>query len=126
LIGEFVNNTDSLSKDEINLLQSWENHHIKGEFRLVKYEPEYAVLMLAEKDKAQKLYAVKGMTTSIAEAMHRQLPVMLETVLLPFEDKIIYDSFIASHSVSFGSGIRGLLEDDYNKAKDEFGITKKL
>ncbi|MGL5513085.1 MAG: hypothetical protein ACRDBM_07675, partial [Sporomusa sp.] len=93
---------------------------------LVKYEPEYAVLMRMDKGKASKLYGVKGMTTSIAEAMHSHLPVMLETVLLPFGDKIVYDSFMASHSIEFGAGIRDMFEDEYANSKDKYGIITKL
>jgi len=70
--------------------------------------------------------AVKGMSTSIAEAMRRKLPVMLETVLLPFGDKIIYDSFMASDTVTFGDGIRKMLDDDCARAKDMYGIITKL
>jgi uncharacterized protein YecA (UPF0149 family) len=126
VIGEFVNSTDTLSDEETRLLQLWEKSHIKGQFILVKYEPKFAVLMQAEKDKAPQLYAVKGMTTSIAEAMHRKLPVILETVLLPLGDKIIYDSYMISHDIRLGDGIRNTVEDEYIQAKDMFGIKTKL
>jgi len=82
--------------------------------------------MRMDKNKPCKLYAVKGMTTSIAEAMHRRLPVMLETVLLPFGEKIVYDSFMASQNIDFGDGIRDMFEDEFTKAKDKFGIIMKL
>jgi len=125
-IEEFINGRGDLSDNEINLLQSWEKRHIKGQFLLMKYENEYAVLMRADKGKDPKLYAVKGMSTSIAEAMHRDLPVMLDTVLLPFGDKIIYDSFMISLPLTFGDGMREMLYDDYARAKDMYGITTKL
>ena len=123
MIEEFVNSTDSLSDEEIGLLRLWEERHIKGEFLLMKYESEYAVLMQMGKDEVPKLYAVKGITNSIAGVMHRELPVMLETVLLPFGDKIIYDSFMASHAITFGDGVRTMFDDEYIKAKDMYGIT---
>ena len=82
--------------------------------------------MRMDKDADPRLYAVKGMSTSIAETMHRKLPVMLGTVLLPFGDKIIYDSFMASDALTFGDGIRKLLDDDYARAKDMYGITTSL
>ena len=126
IIGEFISSTDKLSDEEISLLQSWEKNHIKGQFLLVKYESEYAIIMRTDKDEPSKLYAVKGMTTSIAEAMHRQLPVMLDTVLLPFKDKIIYDSFMASHNISFGDGIKEMFEKEYVESKDMYGIIRKL
>jgi hypothetical protein len=125
-IEEFINGCGDLSDEEIRLLQSWEKRHIKGQFLLMRYENEYAVLMRTDKGEDPKLYAVKGMSTSIAEAMHRKLPVMLDTVLLPFGDKIIYDSFMASLPLLFGDGMREILDDDYARAKDMYGITMKL
>jgi hypothetical protein len=126
LIGEYLDNTPKLSGEEISLLQSWEKHHIIGQFLLIKYEPEYAVFMRMDKGKSQKIYAVKGMTTSVSKAIHRQLPVMVETVLLPFGEKIIYDSLIASYAVEFGSGIQDVFKDEYAKSMAKYGIITQL
>jgi hypothetical protein len=93
---------------------------------LIRYEPDGAVLMRTDKGEENRLYIVKGMTTSIAEVMSRRLPVMLETVLLPFNDKIIYDSFMASYSVGFGEGIKNSLEEEYNEAKETYGLASTL
>jgi len=125
-IEEFISGSGDLSDEEIRLLQSWEKRRIKGQFLLMKYENEYAVFMRVDKEEDPKLYAVKGMSTSIAEAMRRELPVMLDTVLLPFGDKIIYDSFMTSHFLVFGNGMRKMFNDDYSRAKDMYGITTKL
>ena len=124
LIGKFIANTDGLSGEEVKLLQSWEKNHVKGQFALIKYLPDAAVFMRMEKGETDKLYAVKGMTTSIAEAMQRKLPVMLETVLLPFGDKIIYDSFMGSHDIEFGGNVMEMFEREYAEAKH--GIITKL
>ena len=129
LIGEFISDSGSngnLDGEEISLLHSWENRHIKGQFALVKYAPDAAILMQIEEDTESMLYAVKGMTASIAETMHRKLPVMLETVLLPFKDKIIYDSFMASRDVQFGNWITDMFEGEYTKLEQKNGIITKL
>jgi hypothetical protein len=126
VITEFTGSGSMLSKGEISLLQSWEKRHIKDQFMLMRYEPDSAVLMQADKGGETKLYAVKGMTTSIAEAMSRRLPVMLETVLLPFNDKIIYDSFMASYDVDFGNNIKSSFDEEYNAAKEKHGIISTL
>lgn len=126
LIGEFAHSNAKLSGEEAGLLQAWKNHHIQGRFILMKYTPDSAILMRMDDHEAPLLYAVKGITDSIAEAMHRRLPVMLETVLLPFHDRIIYDSFMASHAIDFGDGIREAFEDAYNQSNDENGIIAKL
>jgi hypothetical protein len=126
LITEFTGTDHTLSKEEISLLLSWKERHIKGLFMLMRYEPDSAVFMRVDKGEENKLYAVKGMTTSIAEAMGRRLPVMLETVLLPFNDKIIYDSFMASYDVGFGKGIQSSLDEEYNEAKETYGVISTL
>ncbi|MDR1654350.1 MAG: hypothetical protein LBR96_00020, partial [Treponema sp.] len=92
----------------------------------MKYEPDSAVLMRVDKGEKSKLYAVKGMTASIAEAMGRRLPVMVDTVLLPFNNKIIYDSFMASYDVSFGKNIISSFDEEYNEAKEKYGIISTL
>lgn len=126
VIDEFIRSKNRLSPEEIQIVQSWETHHIKGQFVLMKYEPEYAVLMRIDKGHDVKLYAVKGMTNAIAQTMQRQLPVMLDTVLLPFRDKIIYDSFLASHSIGFGDGIREMFAEECAKSKSKYGIITKI
>jgi hypothetical protein len=126
VITEFTGNCGTLSNEEISLLQSWEKRHIKSLFMIIRYEPDGAVLMQAGADGENRLYAVKGMTTSIAEAMGRRLPIMLETVLLPFNDKIIYDSFISTYDVGFGENIKSSLDAEYNAAKEKYGHISTL
>jgi hypothetical protein len=126
LIRDFLNSGAALSETEAGLLNAWEKRYVKGQFLLMKYEGDYAVLMRTEKGEKSKLYGVKGMTTSIAESMNYELPVMLETVLLPFQDKIVYDSFLIAQKISFGKNIRGSFNEEYQQAKDEFGIQTQL
>jgi len=126
IISELINEGNHLTDKEIELFQLWEKHHIMDKFVLFKYEPEYAVFMHSIDEKNTKLYAVKGLKTSIAEMMHRKLPIMLNTVLLPFEGKIVYDSFISSYHLSFGGGIMEVLEKDYKNAMESFGVITKI
>ena len=126
IISEFVESADYLTYEEINLLVSWERQHIKGRFALLKYSPWHAVLMRFDEGKDAKLYAVLGMTSSIAEAVHSKLPVMLDMVLLPFRDKIIYDSFLAPYSIGYGSGAVRMFDEQYAKSENQYGITSTL
>lgn len=126
LISDFIASDDDLSEDEVKLLKSWKAHHLKWNFILVKYEPDYAVLMHLQSGKANRLYGVKGMTTSICQSMHQRLPIVLETVLLPFGDFIVYDSFISNNEIEYGAGLTDMFNQEYEDAKKEFGITTKL
>jgi hypothetical protein len=54
------------------------------------------------------------------------LPVLTQTVLLPFEDRIVYDGLMSSYNVSFGPGIRRNLNEDFKTAKHRHGIVTLL
>jgi hypothetical protein len=126
IIGAFLSGVSGLSDEERALLQSWQTRFIKDEFILMKHTPEYSILLSMQSGKPCKLYGVKGMTSAIAEAVHQQLPTMFKTVLLPFKDKIIYDSFMSLHNIAFGKGVKDMFTEEYIKAKDKFGIITTL
>jgi hypothetical protein len=126
MISRFIEDTKHLTYEEIRLLNSWEKHHIKGQFVLMKYTPWHAVLMRIEKGKDTRLYAVMGMTSSIAEAVHSRLPVMLETVLLPFENKIVYDSLLSTYPIGYGDGMINMFEEEFTKSEEKHGIITNL
>jgi len=103
-------------EEKAELLKSWRDRHIKGMFLIVDYKPEYAVVMGFNEKQGDILYAIKGITRSIADVLQHELPVQIETVLLPFKDKIIYDCFLSSMNLSFGKTIRGMFSETYKKA----------
>ncbi|MCL2478062.1 MAG: hypothetical protein FWF22_01070, partial [Treponema sp.] len=126
IISEFVSNVKNLSAEEIDLVKSWQRRHIKDKFLLLAYRPFYAIFMQPRENEAARIFGVKGMTTSIAEAMHSELPIMLDTVLLPFKDKIIYDSFLVPYTVTFGNNIRENLYNEFEEVLTKNGITTEL
>jgi hypothetical protein len=62
------------------------------------------------------LYGIKGISRSFADVMQRELPAQFETVLLPFKDKIIYDSFISSMPIGFAEGAKRMFREIYENA----------
>jgi Domain of unknown function (DUF6398) len=54
------------------------------------------------------------------------LPVLIEAVLLPFKGKIVYDGLMTGYRISFGSGIRRLLNESFKAAKARHGIVTAL
>src|ERR1035438_6923849 len=66
------------------------------------------------------------MTQPFDELVGPYLPVLTETVLLPFKDKIIYDSLLNTHRISFGAGIRRMFNESYQAAKAILGIVTSL
>jgi hypothetical protein len=49
-----------------------------------------------------------------------------DTVILPFGDKNIYDSFMASYPIGFKDGMMSALEKFYAEAQQKHGIATKL
>ena len=56
----------------------------------------------------------------------RALPRLIQAVLLPFKDGIIYDGLLSGHNVTFGGGVKRRLNEEYREAKEAFGIITSL
>ncbi len=67
-----------------------------------------------------------GILIPIEEMMCPDLPRLVETALLPFRGKIIYDENLLSFNVLFGTGMRKNIIDSFNQAKTNFGVITYL
>jgi len=54
------------------------------------------------------------------------LPSRVKTILLPFQDKIVYDGFLLPYQIIFGGGIKAELKEIYLKAKRKGKIITSL
>jgi len=125
-IDEFLHDhkQSGLTKTECEILADWRGNFIKDRFIVMKHLKKYSVVMTSEEP--TKLYGMCGISGSIKETAPYKTPFMIETVLLPFQDKIIYDSFINLFSVSFGKGMRDSLKSTYDKTKETVGIIETI
>ena len=71
-------------------------------------------------------YGVLALSQPFEDLIGPYLPVMTETVLLPFKDKIVYDGLMSSYRISFGPGIRRSLNESFKQAKLRHGIVTTL
>ncbi len=108
LIQEYIQKTE-LPDEKVEVLNLWRTNYIKDSFFIIEYQREYAVLIGTNDKGENRLYGVKGISNSIANALLKNLPVQIETILLPFKGKIIYDSFLSSLPISFGEGAKNAL-----------------
>lgn len=122
LISEYISKTN-LSEEKTGILKLWQQNHKKGMIIFLKYQPEYAVALASDEQGKDRLYGIKGISNSIASALHKELPTQVETVLLPFKGKIIYDSFMSSMQFKFGEGAKEFLGDLYDRAIEDGIIT---
>jgi len=124
LIDSFIaENPLNFSSNELKMISSWKNF-VKGTFYIFRYLKKYTIFLSV--DKPPKAYGVLALTTTFEEIVGSYLPIMVEAVLLPFNDKIIYDSIFSPYRITFGAGIRSSLNDAYQEAKSRFGIITSL
>ena len=115
LIDEYISKTE-LPQEKIDILKLWRTKHKKGMLFLLEYQPEYAVAIASNEKGEDRLYGIKGISNSVANTLRRDLPAQIETVLLPFKGKIIYDSFISSMPIGFGEGAKAAFREMHDKA----------
>ena len=123
LIDAFVeSNPEKFTPQELDIVMGWKNF-TKGQFYLLRQLKKYAIfLSLGKEPKAYGVLAIADLFTELVPFM----PIMVDTLLLPFRGKIIYDGLLSSKSIYFGSGIKRSLNDSYNEAKAKYGIITTL
>jgi len=124
LIERFVNeNPAGLSEEELDIVHSWRDL-VAGEFILLRQLQKYAVFL--DTKEPPTAYGVLALAQPFEIVVGVCLPVMTETVLLPFQGQIVYDGLLSSYNVSFGRGIRGSFNETYQRAKKRRGIITSL
>ncbi|MDH4263984.1 MAG: hypothetical protein OEV78_13180 [Spirochaetia bacterium] len=123
LIDTFIQeNPEHLSIDKLSILHKWKGY-IKGDFYIERYLKKHAILI----GKDEKVYGVFGLYEGLDEMIHTShLPFLVQTVLLPFAGKIVYDGIIKSYNIDFGSGIRRDIKEIYLRAKQNNRVIESL
>jgi hypothetical protein len=124
LIESFVEqNPAHLPAEELDLVRSW-RHLVAGKFYVFRKMKKYTVFLSA--DRTPIAYGVLALSQPFEELIGPYLPVLTQTVLLPFKGVIVYDGLMSSYSISFGPGIRRSLNDSFKEAKRRHGIVTSL
>jgi hypothetical protein len=124
LFDSFVrDNPFQLTDKELEMVSSWK-YFLQGKFVICAHLKKHTIFLGTTAP--MKAYGVVGLKSTLEEVVGPQLPVMVDAVLLPFNGKIVYDSMLYPYSISFGSGIRRSVANDYQEAKSRFGIITSL
>ncbi len=124
LIQSFVeDNPAHLTDDELAIVRSW-RQLVGGKFYIFRELKQYTVFLST--DEPPVAYGVLALSQPFEELVGPYLPVLTETVLLPFKDRIVYDGLLNAYRISFGPGIRRSLNDSYKEAKTRHGIVTSL
>jgi len=124
LLESFVSeNPARLSDDDLAIVTSWK-HRIAGSFFIYKYLVKYTIFL--DDKTPSHAYGIHGIVSPIEDILMSPLPTLVQTVLLPFEDKIIFDGTLNRYNMLFGSGYRSNLDFAYRNAKERDGIITSL
>ncbi|MDA7510294.1 DUF6398 domain-containing protein [Verrucomicrobia bacterium] len=124
LIDSFVSgNPASLSSDELDIVSSW-SHLVAGQFVVLRQLKKHAIFLSVEAPFTA--YGVVALTEPLEQITRSRLPVVVETVLLPFRGRVIYDGLLAGGSTTFRGGVRKRIEDAYRATKSSDGIVTSL
>jgi hypothetical protein len=124
LLDSFVEaNPFKLDGRELELVGQWRRHRIEGRFLVVAYLKSHTVFF---EQVGQIPYGVCALQDDLQIILGSRLPVMVEAVLLPFKERIIYDGLISSYRITFGSGARRSINDVFQQAKAKHGIVTRL
>jgi len=123
LIDQFITeNPANLSADELAIIGSWK-HAIVGQFYIFRYLSKYTIFLNGSPPKA---YGVLALADPIEDLIGPYLPSLKHAVLLPLNGKIIYDGLLWGQNITFGGGIKRMLNGEYKQAKETFGIITSL
>ncbi len=124
LIDQFINeNPADLPADELAIVSSWKQA-VVGQFYIFRYLSNYTIFLSS--GSPNKAYGVLALADPFEELIGPYLPRLNHAVLLPFKGKIIYDGIVSGHNITFGGGIKRMLNEEYKQAKETFGIITSL
>jgi hypothetical protein len=113
LLDDYIStNFDQLTTEQITILTGFKKS-VSSDFVIFKCLTNNAIFI---DTKDNRFYAVKALSDRFDQFFDR-FPVLIKTTLLPFNDQIIYDGFIKSTGVYFGSGMTSTMKEDYKEAK---------
>jgi hypothetical protein len=121
--GFIAENPAKLSPADLKMVESWK-YRVAGSFFIFRYLKKYTVFL--DEGSPARAYGVLGLTDSFEDFVGPYLPIYVKAVLLPFEDRIIYDSLLMPYPVMFGGGITGDLKATYRLLEEREGVITSL
>lgn len=126
-IEEFCDrNLYNFKEEDLDVIRQWRGKLVTDCF-LMKHLRDHSVVMASlGANKGTRLYGIKGISHSLEDFFPKySLPYQVNFILLPFLEHIIYDGFISTYSIHFGSNMRRSFTNEYNQIKAIDGIYSK-
>lgn len=111
ILDKFINeNPAEFSSGDLEILKSWHNS-LQGWYIALRHEDR--ILFLRD----NMLFEVTGLWDEIETLLKgAELPAMVETTLLPFDNKIVHHGFLSRIPVDMGAGIRSMIDSEIEEA----------
>jgi hypothetical protein len=123
VIEAFVHaNPQRFSDEDLAIVDSWKSL-VQGQFYVWRHLKQYTIFLDAASP--PKAYGVLALHDDFAD-LFPHVPLLIDTVLLPFKSQIIYDGQCRYYNIFFGGGITRRLHDSYQLAKAQYGIITSL
>jgi len=117
-------NPAGLTPEELDRVRQW-RHLVVGDFYIERLLKKGAVFI--EQGEAERVFLVSAISEPWDEVIPAYaLPLLVSTVLLPFEGRIVTDGLMKTYSIHFGGGITGELRELYLTAKQNDRIITSL
>ena len=124
LIDSFIKeNPANLSSEELEIINGWKNF-VKGKFLIFRYLKNHTIFL--DITNSPRAYGVLALYTDIEEMVGSDLPVIVDAVLLPFKNRIIYDGLLSPSKIILGRDMCRDFNGMYQEAKFRYGIIKSL
>jgi len=116
-------NPAKLSPDDLALVDSWK-YRVEDDFFIFRHLKKYTLFI--DGSSPANAYGVQGITEPLEEIIGPYLPIYVKAVLIPFEDRIIYDSLLSSYPIFFGGGYKRSLSATYRSIQERGRIITML
>lgn len=72
------------------------------------------------------MYGVYAINQPFHAQLDSKFPSVVQTALLPFKGKIIYDGFLKKHALVFGGEMGRSINNEYRLAEGKYGVITEL
>lgn len=115
---------DGLPEETKRVLSDWRNGFVPGPFVMAQYLDAGAVFISLRDG---RVYLVSGITSPIEESLDEsQLPCQVKTSLIPFKERIVYDSIMEANPGVIASEAAQTLNQVYQDAKKNGSVIYRL
>jgi len=115
-------NPFDFTREELAVVREW-RQFVRGQFILFRQLRAHAIFL--DFEEPPKAYGALALVSPFEEIVPN-LPIMVDTTLLPFRGKIIFDGLMAYMPISFGRGARDGFNETYQRAKSMYGVITSL